>query len=569
MDNKTNFVEEIMDGLRSTSIEDKMLSISALGILKKKEYAHNLTDLLASPNTDLVVHVINTLGSIANPSSVKHLVDFLSNPDPNLYKAAVNALSVINLNDELDVILNSCTPDLPPHIKIRFLNLLMPYEDIRVSSLMNEILGQTRDTDLLTAAISYFIKYPSAERHTLLKMFTSNNNWNVSLMAHFALSRLKDEGAYAQVVKLSKSASAEVRGLIINSLIKRSQIEDREMFQIFFEDSNQSIRTKAIHGLSLFATDERISILRHWIGKESDSTFKIKLVEEAGKEKSPLLYDEIFKLLQSSDELMQKAAADAIVNMGDKIIDRILIDFDRMPLVTKEQMILILGRIGDPKIIPIIKECLFAKERWLRINAIEAASLINTPELNKKLIQIVEDINTDIWVMATAVSAMGKTKNSDFTDMIVKQLAHEDARVRANAVEALTEMKWPGLSDECLRMLIDKNDRVRVNSAIALWKNGNSEVFDALENMARDKSRWVRASAVFALGKIKDKSVTPILLTILSDHEDMVYRNVIEALATQGDLRALIPLLKESKKERLSKDFYDKALEKFAQTIKE
>jgi HEAT repeat protein len=568
MDNKTSFVQEILNGLQSTNKEQKLLSISALAILRKKEYASALTDLLASPSLDLVEQVIIALGQIANPSSVKHLVEFLGSPEQKLTKAAYNALSTIHLTSEMDIIMRSCTPDLPPHIKKRYLSLLMPYEDIRVASLMNEILGQTRDTELLTSAITYFIKYPSAERHTLLKMLSANNNWNVSLMAHIALSRLKDEGAHAQVKKLAKSASAEVRAIIINSLIKRPLIEDREMFQIFFDDSNQEIREKAIHGLALFATDERISILRNWIAKESDSNFKIKLIAEAEKEKSTLLYDEIFKLLQSSDELMQKAATKAIVGMGEKIVDRILIDFDRMPLVIKEQMIVILGQIGDPKVIPTIKSCLFAKERWLRINAIEATSTINSPELNEKLIKMVNDPNTDIWVMATAVSAMGKTKNPEFVDMIVKQLAHEDARVRANAVEALTEMKWPGLSEECLRMLIDKNDRVRVNSAIALWRNGNDEVFNALEKMAADKSRWVRASAVFALGKIKDKSVTPILLTILSDHEDMVYRNVIEALADQGDLRALIPLLKEAKKERLSPAFYEKALARFTEAIK-
>lgn len=569
MDNKTNFVQEILDGLQSTNKEQKMLSISALGILRKKEYASALTDLLASPSLELVEQVIIALGQIANPSSVKHLVEFLGNPEQKLSKAAYNSLSAIHLTSEMDIILRSCTPDLPPHIIKRYLNLLMPYEDIRVAALMNDVLGQTRDTELLTTATSYFIQYPSAERHTILKMLAANNNWNVSLMAHLALSRLKDEGAYGQVRKLAKSASVEVRTIIINSLIKRPQIEDREMFQIFFDDANQDIREKAIHGLSLFATDERISILRNWIAKESDSNFKIKLIAEAKKEKSTLLYDEIFKLLQSSDELMQQAATKAIVAMGEKIVDRILIDFDRMALVIKEQMILILGQIGDLKVVPIIKTCLFAKERWLRINAIEAASNLNNPELNKKLIKMVKDANTDIWVMATAVSAMGKTKNPEFIDMIVKQLAHEDARVRANAVEALTLMKWEGLGEECLRMLIDKNDRVRVNSAIALWRNGNDEVFDALEKMAADKSRWVRASAVFALGKIKDKSVTPILLTILSDHEDMVYRNVIEALADQGDLRALIPLLKEAKKERLTKPFYEAALERFTQAIKE
>jgi HEAT repeat protein len=231
-------------------------------------------------------------------------------------------------------------------------------------------------------------------------------------------------------------------------------------------------------------------------------------------------------------------------------------------------MILILGKIGGSKVITTIKECLFARERWLRINAIEAASTINSPELNNELIKMVQNQDTDIWVMATAVSALGKTLNQEYTEIISKQLAHEDARVRANAIEALSHLKWDNLDEACSRMLIDKNDRVRVNSAIALWKNGNEEVFQALEKMSKDKSRWVRASAVFALGRIKDKAATPILLTIIADSEDMVYRNVIEALAEQGDLRSLLPLLRESRKARLPKHFFDKALQRFTETLK-
>lgn len=568
MDNQKNYIQDLINGLKSNNKEQKLLSVSALGILREKEHAKALTDLLASTDNEIVEQVITVLGHIGSPASVKHLVDFLNNTNSKLSTAALKALQSFDLTDALDAVIRSCTSDLPSAVRKNYLDILLNYNDIRVASLMNEVMGQTADPELLIATIDYFIRYPSTEKHTSLKMLSSNTNWNVSLAANLALSRLKDEHAYAQVRRLAKSSNTEVRSIIVKALSKRPQIEDREMFSMFFEDNSAEIREMAIEGLSLFATDERISILRTWLAKESDSNFKIALVKKAAAEKSVLLYDEIYKLLQSSDELMQIAASEAITAMGEKIADRILIDFDRMPLVVKEQMILILGKIGGSKVITTIKECLFARERWLRINAIEAASTINSPELNNELIKMVQNQDTDIWVMATAVSALGKTLNQEYTEFISKQLAHEDARVRANAIEALSRLKWENLDEACSRMLIDKNDRVRVNSAIALWKNGNEEVFQALEKMSKDKSRWVRASAVFALGRIKDKSATPILLTIIADSEDMVYRNVIEALAEQGDLRSLLPLLRESRKARLPKHFFDKALQRFTETLK-
>ena len=55
---------------------------------------------------------------------------------------------------------------------------------------------------------------------------------------------------------------------------------------------------------------------------------------------------------------------------------------------------------------------------------------------------------------------------------------------------------------------------------------------------------------------------------MLADSEDMVYRNAVEALAEQGDLRAMLPLLKEARGGRMSADFYEKALTRFTETIR-
>ncbi len=560
--------QNLIDGLKSTNREEKLLSAAALGILRIRQHADALVDLLSSPDREVVEQVVKALGHIGNPGSVKHIIEFAVNDDDKLADIALMALRSFNFQSSLDVVIRACSADKPPKIRSRLLELLAGYDDVRVASLMNEILGQTRDPELLIAAINYFIRHPSAERHTSLKMLSGNGNWGVSLAANIALSRLKDEGAYAHVRRLVKSANSEVRQIIAEALVTRPLIEDRSIFNSLFEDSRHRIREIAIEGLALFGADERITVLRHWLPAETDPKIRLALVRKAEAEKSPLLYDELYRLLQSADEGLQSAAIEAIAAMGERIADRILIDFDRMPLVVKEQMILVLGQIGGDKVGRLIKESLAAKERWLRINAVDASSKLNDPELNAELVKILQAHDTDIWVRATAVTALGRTFNTDYSEVLAQQLGHEDARVRANAVEALSELKWPGLPEACHKLLHDRNDRVRVNAAIALWRSGHEEVFTELEKMARDKSRWVRASAVFALGRIKDREGTPILLKMLADKEDMVYRNAIEALAEQGDLRAMLPLLKEARGGRMSADFYEKVLTRFTETIR-
>lgn len=562
-----NRFQNLIDGLKSTNREEKLLSVSALGILQIQQHADYLVDLLSSPDLEVVENVVKALGKIGNPGSVKHIIEFVMNDTGKLADTAYQALCHIKLDSVLDLVIKKCGSDQPVAIRRRLLELLSRYEDVRVAALMNEILGQTRDPEILSTAVAYFIRHPSAERHTSLKMLAGSDNWHVSLVANIALSRLKDEGAFAHIRRLVKSSNAEVRQIIAESLVCRPLIEDRNIFSVLFEDARPRIREIACEGLALFGSDERISILRRWLAAETDSKIRLLLLKKAQNEKSALLYDEFYRLLQVSDEQIRATAVEAIAMMGEKIVDRVLIDFDRMPLVVREQMILVIGRIGTDKSIRIIKESLTAKERWLRINAVDAAAQMNAEELHAELVKMLKAKDTDIWVRATAVTALGRSGNMIFAGIIAHQLRHEDARVRANAIEALSLLKWEGLPDACHKLLHDRNDRVRVNAAIALWKSGHQEVFAELEKMSRDRSRWVRSSAVFALGRINDHQGTPILLKILSDSEDIVYRNAVEALAEQGDMRAMIPLLKEMRKKRLSDDFYEKALTRFTETI--
>ncbi|MEW6708268.1 MAG: HEAT repeat domain-containing protein [Candidatus Riflebacteria bacterium] len=559
--------KHLIEGLKSPDREEKLLSIAALGIIGAPQHADLLADLLSSPDEEVVEQVMVAMSRIGNPSSVKYLIEFITSENQRLANSAFNVLAEINLNPALPVAIKAAGADQPPEIRRRIIDILSNYEDIRVSSLMNEILGQTRDHGLLVAAIRYFVRCPSAERHTVLKMLATNSNWEVALAANLALSRLKDEGAFSQIRRLAKSGNSDIRQLIVEALNEYPLIEDRNIFQMFFEDSRSSVREAALRGIDLFGADERITIIRHWMHRETDKKIKKLLISRAAKEHTTLFYDEFYRNLQTSDEDLKKLAIEAIAEMGEKIADRIIIDFDRMPLVVREQMILVLGKIGGDKVVKIVEESLQAKERWLRINAVEAAASIHDDSLYQRLIELLKKRDTDVWVRATAVSALGRSRKHDYAEVVASQLNHEDARVRANAIEALADLAWLGLPDACHKMMHDRNDRVRVNAAIALWKSGHEEVFAELEKMSRDKSRWVRSSAVFALGQIKDREGAHILLNLLSDPEEIVYKNAVEALAEMGDMRALIPLLKESRKNRLPAEIFAAALKKFSHSI--
>jgi HEAT repeat protein len=96
------------------------------------------------------------------------------------------------------------------------------------------------------------------------------------------------------------------------------------------------------------------------------------------------------------------------------------------------------------------------------------------------------------------------------------------------------------------------------------------EVFSELEKMSGDKSKWVRSSAVYALGKLNDREEgLPILLKMINDSEDVVYLNTMEALAESGDMRVMVPLLKEAGSKRIPLEVYDRILKKFSAKLTE
>ena len=117
-------------------------------------------------------------------------------------------------------------------------------------------------------------------------------------------------------------------------------------------------------------------------------------------------------------------------------------------------------------------------------------------------------------------------------------------------------------------MLSDPNDRVRVNAAIALWEINDQSVISSLEKMTREKTKWIKASAAFALGEIGSPEGTQMLIDLLGDQEDVVYKNALEGLAKIGDSRGLIPILKERSKRRLSEEYFVRILNQFSENLR-
>lgn len=555
----------IVDRLSSRDREEKLLAILALGILGVPDHADQLVDLLSSTDEEIVGSVIDALGKIGNPRSVKYVLEFVGAERPNLADRALNALAGFELTPVLDQILKTADADKPAVLRRRLLGLVAHIRDPRISATMTEIIGQTQDPGLLIESAMYFVRFPSTERHMLLKMLGNNGQWEVAMAAQLALSRLGDEGARSHLKRLAKSPAHPIRQALIHGLSRRPMIEDRELYEIFFHDPHPQVRLAAISGLALFKADERARILAEWLGRERDETVQPALMRMAAAEKHHGLYHEFFKLLSSSAPAQKELAIEALVGMGEQIIERITKAFPKLPMAAREQLLLVAGGIGGETAKKLVQAHLGDKERWMRINAMEALARLGAREALPLLMEMAGH-EKDPWVRASLLSVLSRLGGSEQVPVCESGLTSSDARVRANAVEALVKL---GIKDKDHQkriepMLRDPNDRVRVNAAIALSKMGDQTVMPTLTAMTKEATKWLRSSAAFALGEIGDREGVPSLIALLDDREDVVYRNALEALGKIADIRSLFPILQERAKGRLPAEFFDSLLAGFS-----
>ncbi len=558
---------DIIGGLSSRNREEKVNAVLALGILKVGEHADLLVDLLSSTDEEVVEATLAALGEIGNPKSIKYLVDFALSENPVLAEKAAGALSRMDLGSVMDLLLKAAVSDRPPALRRRLLSLMCGIHDPRVSAAMAEILAQSQDPLLLTEGLSYFIRFPSSERLESLKALSSHRQWEITLMAQVALSRLGDDQASTQLKRLAKSPAHPIRQVLVQSLNRHPTIQDRDLYEGFFRDQHPGLRLAAMSGLNLFNAEERVKIILEWEAREKDENVRHELLRKAVFERNPVFFKVFVNLLGGSSEQLLQLGREGISSMGKPVLDTILKHFTSLPLTAREQILLAVGNIGGEKSIALAESCLSARERWLKINAIEALSSLGAKKFAPRFLGMLKG-ETDIWVRATLLSGLSRLGSDECISALVENLGHSDPRVRANAVEGLSRFGKADLKSLIEPFLNDGTDRVRVNAAIALWKTGHTHVVEILIERSRDPNKWVRSSAVFALGEIGEKTATPALIERLRDPDEIVYRNTLEALSKIGDIRSLIPILREKKNTKLGPEVYRNLLEQYTSKLR-
>ncbi|MCI4365285.1 MAG: HEAT repeat domain-containing protein [Thermoplasmata archaeon] len=225
---------------------------------------------------------------------------------------------------------------------------------------------------------------------------------------------------------------------------------------------------------------------------------------------------------------------------------------------------LALGRIGDPRAVPVLERALDDESDRVRREAVLAIERSHDPEAAAKVRRFLHDPARRVRIVASVV--MGLRRDRDGVGILLKYLGRSDqwekpallvalgrigtpdcgealARsaddraiwVRVCALHGLAEMRSPLGRTVALARIGDPSWAVRGAAALALGQVGTPGDSEALIPLLGDSGSWVRRGAVYALGQLGARKAAAEIRAALDDPDPEVRLAAIWALGRLRD----------------------------------
>jgi HEAT repeat protein len=390
------------------------------------------------------------------------------------------------------------------------------------------------------------------------------------------------------------------------------QIKIDEWMKLLYSD-DPAIRSSAsisLLGLNLPAIyDSLIDILIN----SANGDVRISLIKAFGFTGDDKALDSMIELLDSEEEAIRIASANALGNIRTRIAIEKMIDVLLNAKDPVNSRILIAGALAKTRSREAVKPLISLLEsdnNDLRIAAQDALVQItkqsdgNTNifwqewwDRNKVktreqwLEDIVDKLEEDVKKLRSQNSTLkseiaqktikiletGKEKGN--IELLLVAIRSEYPEVRFFAATELANHKDPGVVKIFIDLISDSNGDIRALAAKVLGETGDVSGLSSLILTLQDKEAKVRESAARALGKLGNKEALIDLLYALNDKENSVICAVAEAL---GEIRAkeavekLInllsneyPMVKESAIVALGKIQDNRAIEPLINSLKD
>ncbi len=185
-----------------------------------------------------------------------------------------------------------------------------------------------------------------------------------------------------------------------------------------------------------------------------------------------------------------------------------------------------LGEIGEESVPYLIRDLENTWSKEARLGIIEALGMIRDHRAVSSLIAQLGDRSNEIrWEASLALGEIGHTSA---IPALRKALEDEDKYVRYGAALSLQKLSWvPESEYETALLLVGMQEWDRIRGM------GSSSI-DAMANALRDNDRNIRLMAVQTMGALKNKEAIPVLYHAISDRDEEVRWEAVQAASACG-----------------------------------
>jgi HEAT repeat protein/beta-lactamase regulating signal transducer with metallopeptidase domain len=189
-----------------------------------------------------------------------------------------------------------------------------------------------------------------------------------------------------------------------------------------------------------------------------------------------------------------------------RVADALLLALNDDNEEVREQALVALAGMRDPRAIPGLLKALRDASADVREHAINALAQFDTPEAIDGFVAALTDQNADVRERAAraigALGARGRLTDPKYVAIVAGLLKDPAPDVRMQAIAALRRIGRQDAVPLLLPMLKDMDKGVRELAADALGDIGDPRAIDALTAALKDAEPEVRQEAASALGRI-------------------------------------------------------------------
>lgn len=211
-------------------------------------------------------------------------------------------------------------------------------------------------------------------------------------------------------------------------------------------------------------------------------------------------------------------------------LDGLLRDTDEMVIL---HALTALARLAAPQTLANVQALLGSNLPAVRAEAIKTLRCLGD-KICVPAVTALMASETDTRVLSAGATLLGEMGSPEHIPLLKGMLQNEDSRVRANAIEALGCVGDRQIIGELEPFLRDADNRVFANTAIAMYEFGDVKVLDLLTERLRTGDERVRMSVAYALGEIELESVVTPLVQAVADQSVGVRNRVIQSLVKKG-----------------------------------